>query len=115
MRGPTFYQLHLLLDEHASEQLTLIDSTAERVQTLGGVAVGDPRHVAEITASGNRSAWATQTRTRSSPSGSAAALIATAVCDAVCGSSPGPRAAARGLDQGSHRARRATPERDRGF
>jgi starvation-inducible DNA-binding protein len=49
MRGPTFYQLHLLLDKHASEQLTLIDSLAERVQTLGGVAVGDPRHMAEIT------------------------------------------------------------------
>jgi starvation-inducible DNA-binding protein len=49
MRGPTFYQLHLLLDKHAGEQLALIDSIAERVQTLGGVAVGDPRHVAEIT------------------------------------------------------------------
>jgi starvation-inducible DNA-binding protein len=50
MRGPTFYQLHLLLDKHASEQLELVDLIAERVQTLGGVAVGDPRHVAEITA-----------------------------------------------------------------
>ena len=49
MRGPTFYQLHLLLDKHASEQLALIDKLAERVQTLGGVAVGDPRQVAEIT------------------------------------------------------------------
>lgn len=49
MRGPTFYQLHLLLDKHAGEQLALIDSIAERVQTLGGVAIGDPRHVAEIT------------------------------------------------------------------
>jgi starvation-inducible DNA-binding protein len=49
MRGPTFYQLHLLLDKHAGEQLALIDTLAERVQTLGGVAVGDPRHVAEIT------------------------------------------------------------------
>ncbi len=49
MRGHTFYQLHLLLDKHAGEQLTLIDTIAERVQTLGGVAVGDPRHVAEIT------------------------------------------------------------------
>src|SRR4051812_49269036 len=49
MRGPTFYQLHLLLDKHADEQLALIDGLAERVQTLGGVAVGDPRHVAEIT------------------------------------------------------------------
>ncbi|MBD2898415.1 DNA protection during starvation protein [Actinomadura sp. RB99] len=50
MRGPTFYQLHLLLDKHAEEQLKLVDLIAERVQTLGGVAVGDPRHVAEITA-----------------------------------------------------------------
>ena len=49
MRGPTFYQLHLLLDKHAGEQLVLIDTIAERVQSLGGVAVGDPRHVAEIT------------------------------------------------------------------
>ncbi|WP_246080307.1 Dps family protein [Nonomuraea mesophila] len=49
MRGPTFYQLHLLLDKHAAEQLEIIDSLAERVQTLGGVAVGDPRHVAEMT------------------------------------------------------------------
>jgi len=49
MRGASFHQLHLLLDEHASRQLELIDSIAERVQTLGGIAVGDPRHVAEIT------------------------------------------------------------------
>jgi starvation-inducible DNA-binding protein len=49
MRGHTFYQLHLLLDKHAEEQLALIDLMGERVQTLGGVAVADPRHVAEIT------------------------------------------------------------------
>jgi len=49
MRGPTFYQLHLLLDKHADEQIALVDKVAERVQTLGGVAIGDPRHVAEIT------------------------------------------------------------------
>ncbi|HYK71250.1 MAG TPA: DNA starvation/stationary phase protection protein [Streptosporangiaceae bacterium] len=49
MRGATFYQLHLLLDKHAGEQLELIDMIAERVQTLGGVAVGDPRQAAEIT------------------------------------------------------------------
>jgi starvation-inducible DNA-binding protein len=47
--GPTFYQLHLLFDKHADEQLELIDLLAERVQTLGGIAVSDPRHVAEIT------------------------------------------------------------------
>jgi len=49
MRGATFYQLHLLLDKHAGEQIKLIDEIAERVQTLGGIAVGDPRHAAEIT------------------------------------------------------------------
>lgn len=49
MRGHTFYQLHLLLDKHADEQLELIDSLGERVQTLGGVAIADPRHVAEVT------------------------------------------------------------------
>ncbi len=49
MRGHTFYQLHLLLDKHADEQLELVDVMAERVQTLGGIAVADPRHVAEIT------------------------------------------------------------------
>ncbi|RIV41545.1 Dps family protein [Micromonospora radicis] len=49
MRGPTFYQLHLLLDKHADEQLALVDMIAERIQTLGGIAVGDPRHVAELT------------------------------------------------------------------
>jgi len=49
VRGPTFFQLHLLLDKHADEQLKLIDLLAERVQTLGGVAIADPRHVAEVT------------------------------------------------------------------
>jgi len=49
VRGHTFYQLHLLLDKHAGEQLELVDMVAERVQTLGGIAVADPRHVAEIT------------------------------------------------------------------
>ena len=29
MRGPTFYQLHLLLDKHAGEQLALIDLMGE--------------------------------------------------------------------------------------
>jgi starvation-inducible DNA-binding protein len=49
VRGQTFYQLHELLDKHANEQLQLIDMIAERVQTLGGIAIADPRHVAEIT------------------------------------------------------------------
>ena len=47
--GPTFYQLHLLFDKHAGEQLELVDMLAERVQMLGGISVGDPRHAAELT------------------------------------------------------------------
>jgi len=47
--GPTFYQLHLLFDKHAEEQLEIVDLLAERVQSLGGIAVGDPRHAAELT------------------------------------------------------------------
>ncbi len=47
--GATFYPLHLLFDKHAEEQGELIDLIAERVQSLGGVAVGDPRHAAELT------------------------------------------------------------------
>jgi starvation-inducible DNA-binding protein len=47
--GPTFYQLHLLFDKHAEEQQELIDLLAERVQTLGAIAVGDPRQAAELT------------------------------------------------------------------
>lgn len=49
MRGGTFYQLHQLLGKHATEQLQLIDLLGERVQMLGGVAIADPRHVAEVT------------------------------------------------------------------
>ena len=47
--GPTFFQLHELFDKHAEEQLEIIDQVAERVQSLGGIAVGDPRHAAELT------------------------------------------------------------------
>ena len=47
--GPTFYQLHLLFDKHYEEQAELVDLLAERVQSLGGIAVGDPRHAAELT------------------------------------------------------------------
>lgn len=49
VRGATFYQLHLLFDKHAGELNSLVDEVAERIQTLGGIAVGDPRHVAEFT------------------------------------------------------------------
>jgi starvation-inducible DNA-binding protein len=49
MRGAKYYQLQLLMDRHAGEQADLVDVLAERVQALGAVAVGDPRHVAELT------------------------------------------------------------------
>jgi starvation-inducible DNA-binding protein len=47
--GPTFYQLHLLFDKHAGEQSELVDSIAERIMTLGGLAVAMAPDVAEIT------------------------------------------------------------------
>jgi starvation-inducible DNA-binding protein len=47
--GPTFYQLHLLLDKHANEVLETVDAIAERIQTLGGVTTGMPWEVAEMT------------------------------------------------------------------
>ena len=47
--GPTFYQLHLLFDKHYEEQVELVDLLAERVQTLGGVAIAMAADVAETT------------------------------------------------------------------
>ena len=45
--GATFYELHLLFDKHYGEQLELMDALAERVQTLGGVALALSHDVAE--------------------------------------------------------------------
>jgi starvation-inducible DNA-binding protein len=47
--GPTFYQLHLLFDKHHDEQDELVDTIAERVQSLGGVSVAMAHDVAETT------------------------------------------------------------------
>ena len=47
--GPTFYQLHLLFDKHFGEQAELVDSIAERIQLLGGVAIAMAPDVAETT------------------------------------------------------------------
>lgn len=47
--GPTFYQLHLLFDAHHQAQAALIDALAERIQTLGGVAIAMAADVAETT------------------------------------------------------------------
>lgn len=47
--GHTFYQLHLLFDKHADEQSELVDEIAERIQTLGGIAIAMAPDVAETT------------------------------------------------------------------
>src|SRR3984957_14087278 len=47
--GSTFYQLHLLFDKHFGEQAELVDTLAQRVQTLGGVSIAMAHDVAETT------------------------------------------------------------------
>lgn len=44
--GATFYELHLLFDKHYDEQVELMDSIAERIQTLGGVTFALPGDIA---------------------------------------------------------------------
>src|SRR5882672_10153775 len=47
--GPTFYPLHLLFDKHYGEQNELVDTLAERIQSLGGVTLAMAADVAETT------------------------------------------------------------------
>ena len=47
--GPTFYQLHLLYDKHYEEQAEIVDTVAERIQLLGGLAIAMAHDVAEAT------------------------------------------------------------------
>jgi starvation-inducible DNA-binding protein len=47
--GPTFYQLHLLFDKHFGEQSEIVDTIAERIQLLGGLAIAMSHDVAELT------------------------------------------------------------------
>ncbi len=47
--GPTFYQLHLLFDKHFDEQVEMVDTIAERIQLLGGLAIAMAHDVAEST------------------------------------------------------------------
>ena len=49
LAGPTFYQLHLLFDKHYDEQNALVDTIAERVQSLGGISIAMAADVAELT------------------------------------------------------------------
>lgn len=47
--GHTFYQLHLLFDKHHDEQDELVDTIAERIQSLGAVSLAMAADVAETT------------------------------------------------------------------
>jgi starvation-inducible DNA-binding protein len=47
--GHTFYQLHLLFDKHFEEQSELVDSIAERIQSLGAISIAMAADVAETT------------------------------------------------------------------
>jgi starvation-inducible DNA-binding protein len=47
--GPTFYQLHLLFDKHYETQVEIVDLIAERVQSLGGVALAMGVDASEVT------------------------------------------------------------------
>ena len=47
--GNTFYQLHLLFDKHHGEQDELVDTIAERIQSLGGISLAMAHDVAETT------------------------------------------------------------------
>ena len=47
--GLAFYQLHLLFDKHFEEQSGLVDTIAERIQALGGIALAMAADVAETT------------------------------------------------------------------
>jgi len=47
--GLTFYQLHLLFDKHHGEQDELVDTIAERIQSLGGISLAMAADVAEST------------------------------------------------------------------
>ncbi len=47
--GHTFYQLHLLFDKHYGEQNELVDTVAERIQSLGAISLAMAADVAETT------------------------------------------------------------------
>ena len=47
--GHTFYQLHLLFDKHYEEQNELVDTIAERIQSLGAISIAMAPDVAETT------------------------------------------------------------------
>jgi starvation-inducible DNA-binding protein len=49
VRSEFHSELEQLLRQHACEQIEFIDELAQHVHALGGIAISDPRHVAEAT------------------------------------------------------------------
>jgi starvation-inducible DNA-binding protein len=47
--GATFMALHLMFDKHAEQLTGVVDGIAERIQTLGGIAIAMAADVAELT------------------------------------------------------------------
>jgi starvation-inducible DNA-binding protein len=47
--GHTFYQIHLLFDKHYEEQNEMVDTIAERIQSLGGISLAMAPDIAETT------------------------------------------------------------------
>src|ERR1700684_4265048 len=47
--GHTFYQIHLLFDKHYGEQNELVDTIAERIQSLGAISLAMAPDIAETT------------------------------------------------------------------
>ena len=47
IKGPQFAALHPLFDQFATDLATHNDTVAERILTLGGLAVGTSRHIAK--------------------------------------------------------------------
>jgi hypothetical protein len=82
-------------DPGAELGLDIKDPLTRRQQLLGqqvtqprGAPAAQVRSGQAAAHDSSRSACAAQARTRSSPSGSSAAPIATAVCEPLCGSTP---------------------------
>jgi len=93
--GPTFYQLHLLYDKHFDEQSELVDSLAERIQSLGGVSIAMAHDVAETNVDSSASA-------RPAASSGAAGAAAACTRDRAARSSFNGQAAAEAGDDGTN-------------
>ena len=67
--GATFYELHLLFDKHYGEQVEIMDTLAERVQTLGGVTLALAHDVGARACRHSCAAWSRRTNSCSGKRG----------------------------------------------